>query len=144
MGMIEIGEKDEVERTALAEGFLRLGPESVLAIEEGTVKKGDVLAFAEAAGMLAVKNTPLLIPHCHPIPVSAVDLDFEITREGIKAGCRVSARYRTGVEMEAVAGLSVALLTIWDTVKYLEKDEMGQYPDTSIEGIRIVEKRKGA
>jgi len=90
-----------------------------------------------------VKNTPALIPMCHAIPISAIAVDF---REGdgfIEASVRVKSSGKTGVEMEALTGVSVALLTIWDMVKSAEKDEQGQYPATRIADIRVIEKRKG-
>jgi cyclic pyranopterin phosphate synthase len=80
---------------------------------------------------------------CHPIPIGSVEAKFSLGEDTVEATCRVSAVYRTGVEMEALTGVSVALLTVWDMVKYLEKDEAGQYPETVITGIRVREKRKG-
>jgi cyclic pyranopterin phosphate synthase len=95
------------------------------------------------AATLAVKQTPTLIPLCHPIPLSAIDVDFAYEDNCIGAEVRVRSTGRTGVEMEALTGVSVALLTIWDMVKSAEKDEHGQYPFTRIADIHVVEKKKG-
>ena len=84
-----------------------------------------------------------MIPYCHPVPVMSIDFNFEVEDSKIVVTCRVKAIYRTGVEMEAINGVQVALLTIWDMVKYLEKDETGNYPDTSIGNVAVVYKRKG-
>lgn len=143
MGMIDISEKNIVKRRATAGGFLELAPGTLKEIRQGTVRKGDVLAIAEAAALLAVKSTPNMIPHCHPIPLDHAVVEFELAGDGIGCNCTVGADYRTGVEMEALVGVSAALLTIWDMVKYLEKDERGQYPGTAIKDIRVLKKEKG-
>lgn len=143
MGMIDVSDKEMVPRKATAEGMIMLSRKSLDAIINKSVKKGDVLTFAESAGLLAVKKVPEVIPHCHPIPITSASVEFEILEDGILCRCTVEAVYKTGVEMEALAGATAALLTIWDTVKYLEKDEGGQYPGTRITDIRVVEKRKG-
>ncbi len=142
MGMVDISGKKVVERVAIAEGKIRLREESIEAIKKGSVKKGDVLSIAESAALLAIKNTFLVIPHCHPIPVESASLKFSIEDNDIICRCKVKAPYKTGVEMEALHGVTVALLTIWDMVKYMEKNEKGGYPSTRIHGIRVVEKRK--
>ncbi len=105
-------------------------------------KKGDPFPVAEVAGILAAKRVSELIPLCHPIPLTKVDVSFRIGEDHVEARCRVVADYKTGVEMEALTGVTVALLTLWDMVKYLEKDEEGQYPTTRITEVRVVEKRK--
>lgn len=140
--MVEVGHKREVFRKAIARGRIRLRPETIGLIKSGKTKKGNVLATAQIAGILAVKKTPELIPLCHPIPLTGVDISFELGEDYIEATCEVRAHYKTGVEMEALTGVAVALLTIWDMVKAVEKDESGQYPFTRIEGIRVVEKMK--
>ena len=142
-GMVDISDKKDVSRTAVAVGRIKLSRRSLEAIQYRIVKKGDALETARVAGILAVKNTPSIIPHCHPIPVQSVKIDFTQEDDGIECRCTVSAIYKTGVEMEALTGVSAALLTVWDMVKYLEKDENGQYPGTAIEGIRVVSKTKG-
>jgi cyclic pyranopterin phosphate synthase len=141
--MIDISGKETVHREAEASGVIRLRKTTVGAIREGRVKKGDPLQAAEIACVLAVKKTPELIPLCHPIPITSVNVEFEMGGDSIAARCQVSADYKTGVEMEALTGVTVALLTIWDMVKYLEKDERGQYPSTVITDVKIEEKRKG-
>ena len=141
--MVDIADKESVLRTAEAVGRITLKKETIEAIREGRVKKGDTLAIAEIACIQAVKRTPDLIPMCHQIPLSSVDAAFTLGADYVEVRCRVSATYKTGVEMEALMGVSVALLNIWDMVKYMEKDEAGQYPTTAITGIRVIEKRKG-
>ena len=143
MKMVDITEKAIVERLAVAEGEIVLGRESIEGIKKGTIKKGDVLTTAQVAGMLAVKGTPGLIPLCHPIPeITDIKIEFEIGTERIKCTCEVKGVYKTGLEMEALTGVGVALLTVWDMVKYLEKDAEGQYPRTAIENIKVLEKSK--
>ncbi len=143
MGMIDISEKEKVPRLARAEGKIELGDESIEAIKENKVKKGDVFQVAEISAIQAVKKTPESIPHCHPIPIEGIEVEFEIDENVLKASCEVKAIYKTGVEMEALAGVNSSLLTIWDMVKYLEKDEEGQYPDTKIKDVSVVQKIKG-
>ena len=140
--MVDIAEKPIVKRTAEAQGKIWLQQETIQKIRRGQVEKGDVLAAANVAGILAVKKTPELIPLCHPIPISQVTINFQIDTEDITARCRVMSEYKTGVEMEALVGVSTALLTIWDMVKYLEKDENGQYPHTKIGEIKVLKKKK--
>jgi len=140
--MVEVGQKEVVFRKAIAKGRIRLKPETIRLIQEGKTKKGNVIASAQIAGILAVKRTWEIIPLCHPIPLTGVDITFEFGKDYIEATCEVRAYYKTGVEMEALTGVSVALLTIWDMVKAVEKDEKGQYPFTRIEDIRVVEKIK--
>ena len=141
--MVDISDKEIVHREAVATGRIQLKKETVEAIKGGRIEKGDPLSAAEIACIQAVKKTPELLPFCHPIPVTSINAEFELGEENLGASCRVVADYKTGVEMEALTGVSVALLTVWDMVKYLEKDEAGQYPTTAITGIRVVEKRKG-
>jgi cyclic pyranopterin phosphate synthase len=140
--MIDIGDKFIVRRIARAKGEIELKPETIASIKEGGVKKGDVFTVARVAGINAVKNTPSIIPLCHPIPVDFIGIDFELKENSIVCSCQVKADYKTGVEMEALVGTATALLTIWDMVKYLEKDERGQYPQTRILNIEVVEKTK--
>lgn len=141
--MVDISGKGDVAREATASGKISLRPETLTAIREGTVVKGNVLATARVAATMAVKNTSDLIPMCHPIPISSVFVDFVERGEFIEATVRVKMTGKTGVEMEALTGVAVALLTIWDMVKSAEKDKDGQYPATRIEGIRVLEKKKG-
>ena len=141
--MVDISEKEIVPRKAEATGRIILKKETVAAIRSGKVKKGDPLAVAEIACIQAVKKTPELIPMCHNIPLDNVDAQFVMDDDSVEVRCSVTATYRTGVEMEALTGVSVGLLTIWDMVKYLEKDQQGQYPSTKITDVIVTEKRKG-
>jgi len=142
--MVDISAKNDVIREAVAVGKIFLRPETMNAIRQGTVVKGNVFSTARVAATLSVKNTPALIPMCHAIPVSAIVVDFSEGEGFIEATVRVKSTGKTGVEMEALVGVSVALLTVWDMVKSAEKDADGQYPVTCIQNIRVVEKRKGA
>jgi cyclic pyranopterin phosphate synthase len=141
--MVDISAKNEVIREAAAVGKIFLKPETMNAIRQGTVVKGNVLSTARVAATLSVKNTPSLIPMCHSIPVSAISVDFNEGDGFIEATVRVKSAGKTGVEMEALVGVSIALLTVWDMVKSAEKDSAGQYPVTRIQDIRVIEKSKG-
>jgi len=140
---VDVSEKPVVLREAIAEGFIRLKKETLNLIREGKIEKGDVVSVAKVAGILAAKRTHELIPLCHPIPLEAVEVEVILEDEGVRVKSYVKAHYKTGVEMEALTAVSVALLTVWDMVKKYEKDENGNYPETRIEFIRVVEKRKG-
>ena len=141
--MIDISEKDTVARRAVAAGVIKLKASTVDAIRKGEIKKGDPLTVGEIAAIQAVKKTPDLIPLCHNIPIGKAHVEYTLGETTIEARCTVTTYARTGVEMEALAGVSIALLNIWDMTKYLEKDEDGQYPDTVITDIRVIEKVKG-
>jgi len=143
MGMVDVTDKPVVRRRAEAEGKIRLTPGTLRKITEGKIKKGDPLLVAEVAAMNAAKQTHLLIPHCHQIPLDTVSVTFDRMDDGLKARCLVSAQARTGVEMEALVGVTMALNTVWDMVKYLEKDDQGQYPATWMGDIRVIRKEKG-
>lgn len=125
-----------------ASGFIRLKKETLEKIRSKEVPKGDVLAVAQTAAIMAVKRTTEMIPLTHPIPITGVDVDLKIEDNGVRAEVEVRSIGQTGVEMEALAGVTGALLTIWDMVKGLEKDAAGQYPTTAIEEIRVVKKVK--
>jgi len=141
--MVDVSEKKVVSRTAEAMGEIILHPDTVTAIREGTIKKGNVIAVSKTAGIMAAKRTAEIIPLCHQIPLSSIDVSFSFAEDKILATCKVVALYVTGVEMEALVGVTSALLSIWDMVKYLEKDEEGQYPTARLENIRVTMKRKG-
>lgn len=140
--MVDISGKEASLRIARARGEIKLRKDTIKSIKEGCIKKGEVIGTAQTAATLAAKNTPNLIPLCHPIPITSVDVSFEIGEEIIACECEVKAHYSTGVEMESLVGVSIALLTIWDMVKYLEKDEKGQYPTTQISNIKVASKQK--
>ena len=141
--MVEISGKKDVKRVARASGKIRLRKATIKRIKEGAVEKGNVLATAQVAATLAVKKTSDLIPMCHPLKITGVEVDFNISGDEIEAIVEVTTVGKTGVEMEAITGVSVALLTIWDMVKSIEKDEEGQYPVTRISDIRVIKKIKG-
>jgi len=140
--MVDIGRKPDVPRRAVARGEIHLRPETVRAIREGRVAKGDPLAAAEVAGLQAVKSTWQALPHCHPIPLTSASVEFDVRRDRVECTTTVEATYKTGVEMEALYGCAVSLLTVWDMVKAREKDARGQYPSARIEGVRVVAKQK--
>lgn len=142
LNMVDVSHKPVVKRIAEAEGKIKLKPETIHKIQQEQIEKGDVFSAADLAGILAVKKTPELIPLCHLIPLSKVDINFTVHRKHITVRCTVIGEYKTGVEMEALVGVNTALLTIWDMVKYLEKDEEGQYPNTEITGIKVLKKKK--
>jgi cyclic pyranopterin phosphate synthase len=141
--MIDISGKGSVKRVAIAEGCLTLKKSTLLAISANRVKKGDVITASKLAGIQAAKGTSALLPLCHQIPLTAVELEMGIKDGRLVCRCKVSAEYKTGVEMEALVGVTTALLNAWDMVKYLEKDTRGQYPGTEISGIRVTSKTKG-
>jgi cyclic pyranopterin phosphate synthase len=141
--MVDITDKPCVPRAATASGTIRLKASTVEAVRSGRIRKGDVLTTARLAALMAVKDAPRMMPMCHAIPITGVDVSFELEPERIRAAVTVRSVGRTGVEMEALAGVAVALVNVWDMVKYLEKDGTGNYPETEIEGIRVLEKRKG-
>jgi cyclic pyranopterin phosphate synthase len=143
LGMMDVSDKGVSHRTSEAEGEIWLKPETIKAIINGKIKKGDPMEVATVAGILAAKKTHELIPHCHQIPITSVTLNFQLEEDHVKATCVVAADYKTGVEMDALTGVTMALLTIWDMVKYLEKDKEGQYPITRISDVRVVTKTKG-
>lgn len=140
--MVDVSDKPVVKRIAEAEGKIWLQPETIEKIRRGLVEKGDVFSAANIAGILATKKTPELIPLCHLIPLSRVDISFTVHEKYVTTKCLVVGECKTGVEMEALIGVSAALLTIWDMVKYLEKDEKGQYPHTKISEIKVLKKIK--
>lgn len=142
MGMVDVGDKPVIRRVAEAAGKIMLSRKTIEEIKAGRIRKGDPMQVAEVAGMNAAKQTSLLIPHCHHIPLDLVRIDFRVHEDSVEAHGTVSAQARTGVEMEALLGVSVALNTLWDMVKYLEKDEQGQYPETRITDIRVLKKEK--
>jgi len=143
MTMVDVSEKPEVFREATAMGIIRLKPETIRLIEDGRIAKGDPLYTAKIAGILAAKKTSALIPLCHPLPLTKVEVEAKIlSNSTVQVSSTVKTKAQTGVEMEALAATAVSLLTIWDMVKQYEKDVKGQYPTTAIENIRVVKKVK--
>jgi cyclic pyranopterin phosphate synthase len=143
MSMVDVSRKPEVFRQATAIGKIKLKAETLRRIREGKVEKGDVTSLAKAAGILAAKKTSELIPLCHPLPLTSVDITIElVNKTTISVEAVVKAYAKTGVEMEALAAVSAALLTIWDMTKQYEKNREGQYPTTIISDIRVLQKVK--
>ena len=134
--MVDVGGKAESRRVAVAEGRIAMSAEALAAIRDGTVPKGDVLAAARIAGIMAAKRTAELIPLCHPLALDAVTVDFEIEDGAVRVIASASLTGRTGVEMEALTAASIVLLTIYDMAKALDKGMI-------ISGIRLLEKRGG-
>ncbi|MCL7475795.1 MAG: cyclic pyranopterin monophosphate synthase MoaC [ANME-2 cluster archaeon] len=140
--MVDVGGKPESARSAVASGHIQLKATTIHAIRSRTIEKGNVLATARIAAVQAVKRTWDTIPMCHQIPITHVDVEFDVKDDRVEAVVEVRSVGKTGVEMEALHGVSVALLTVWDMVKSAEKDETGNYPGTLISDIRVVEKVK--
>jgi len=140
--MVEVSDKPVVKRTAISRGKIHLNKETIDLIEKQEIKKGNVLTTAQIAAISAVKSTHHLIPLCHSLKITGVDVAFNVGKEDIEVELSVTTLGKTGVEMEALTGTSVALLTIWDMVKSVEKDGNGQYPDTKISDIVVVKKEK--
>lgn len=141
--MADITLKKEVLRQAVASGKIQLKPSTISRIRKGRIAKGDPIAAAEVAAVLAAKNTPQTLPFCHPIPITNVQTEAKIDSSSIAVQSTVKTTARTGVEMEALNAASTYLLTLWDMVKQYEKDARGQYPDTRIVDIRVLTKSKG-
>ena len=136
--MVNVGDKPDTQRVALAKGEVLLKPETVALIRQGLLKKGDVLSVAQVAGIMAAKKTSELIPLCHPISIHQVEVTLELSNDlpGVLISARVVTIGKTGVEMEALTAVSVAALTVYDMVKSVEKTG-------KIQNIRLVEKHGG-
>jgi cyclic pyranopterin phosphate synthase len=136
--MVDVGAKAETARNAAAEGSIRMSADALAAIERNALAKGDALATARIAGIMAAKRTAELVPLCHPIVLTDVGVDFEIDRSlpGVRVSAWASTRGRTGVEMEALTAVSVALLTVYDMTKSLDRE-------MEISGIRLTAKSGG-
>jgi cyclic pyranopterin phosphate synthase len=135
--MVDITERSTVKRKATAKGRIYLFAETIDAVKNSRVERGEVLAAAQIAGIHGVKATCDLIPMCQTIPLTRSDIQFRFKRDHIECICEVQADYKTGVEMEALVGVTTALLTIWDMVKYMEKDEDRNYNGTKISDIEV-------
>lgn len=134
--MVDVGHKAPTVRSATASGFIRMAPATLAAVRDGSGPKGDVLAAARIAGIMAAKKTGDLIPLCHPLALDTVSVDFSFEDCGIKVIARAALTGKTGVEMEALTAASLALLTIYDMAKALEKGMV-------IEHVRLIEKTGG-
>lgn len=134
--MVDVGAKAVTARTAVAEGFIRMNPAAHKALTDGSHPKGDAIAAARIAGIMAAKKTGELIPLCHPLALESVTVDFTSESDGIRVRSEASLTGKTGVEMEAMTATSVALLTLYDMGKSLDKG-------MRIEAIRLLEKTGG-
>jgi cyclic pyranopterin phosphate synthase len=143
--MVNVSGKPEIFREAAARGTIKLKPETIQLIKDGKIAKGDPLYTAKISGILAAKKTSELVPLCHPLPLTSVEIEAKVVNgSNVEISAVVRTRAQTGVEMEALTAVSVALLTVWDMTKQYEKDAAGQYPDTAIENIHVVKKLKRA
>jgi cyclic pyranopterin phosphate synthase len=133
--MVKVGHKPVQRRRAVAEGKLLCAPATIRALKKNALPKGDVLTVAQIAGIQAAKRTSDLIPLCHPLPLSHVEINFRVRASAIEVVCTAETSAQTGVEMEALTGVSVAALTLYDMCKAVDKQ-------MRIEGIRVVEKAK--
>jgi cyclic pyranopterin monophosphate synthase len=134
--MVDVGAKPVTRREATAECFVRMAPDTVRAIREATVAKGDALGVARVAGIMAAKRTPELIPLCHPLPITSVEVDCDVREDGVMVVATVRVTGQTGVEMEALTAAAVAGLTLIDMVKALEKG-------VHLENVRLMVKTGG-
>jgi cyclic pyranopterin monophosphate synthase len=135
VNMVDVGSKPDQVRTATAEGFIRLASATVQLIRESQIKKGDVLTIAEIAGIQAGKKTSELIPLCHPLPITKIDVEAELTSTGVKISSLAKCTGKTGIEMEALTAVSVALLTIYDMCKAVDKN-------MEITQVKLIGKKK--
>ena len=136
--MVDVSAKDDTKRTAIVRGVVRLAPETLAMLKENALPKGDVLTTAKIAGIQAAKRTSDLIPMCHPLPISYVDIRFNVVDEDsvIELECEVRTTYKTGIEMEALVGAQIAAATIYDMCKAVQKDIV-------IDACRLVYKSGG-
>ena len=140
--MVNVGEKPDTSRRAVAAGEIHLQPATVEAIRANDLKKGDVLSTARIGAVQAVKHTWETVPMCHQIPITNVDTEFAVEEDRVTMTVAVETTGKTGCEMEALVGVTTGLNVVWDMVKAAEKDDDGQYPDTSIRNVRVLAKEK--
>jgi cyclic pyranopterin phosphate synthase len=136
--MVDVAGKPETHRVAVATGSIRMRPETLALVTSGTAKKGDVLGVARIAAIQGAKRTAELVPLCHPVPLTSVAIEFSVDEPAARIECRatVECTARTGVEMEALTAVQVALLTIYDMCKAVDRG-------MTMDGIRVLEKRGG-
>jgi cyclic pyranopterin phosphate synthase len=134
--MVDVGEKQTTHRIAIAEGLIRMQPETLAMIAAGTHSKGDVLGIARIAGIMAAKKTAELIPLCHPLALTRVEIELKPSDDAVHCVARVETRGQTGVEMEALNATQVALLTIYDMCKAVDRGMV-------IDHVRLLEKHGG-
>ncbi len=142
LSMIDITAKPVVYRQATATGKIIVKEETISRIKSGDIEKGDPISISRVSAVLAAKATSAIIPLCHPLSLSNVQISENFGDGEISVTVTVKAAAKTGVEMEALTAVSAALLTIWDMTKQYEKDKAGQYPTTRIEDIRVIRKTK--
>jgi len=135
--MVDVGDKPEEQRIARATGLISLGSQTIALVREGMMKKGDVITVAEIAGIQAAKNTSQLIPLCHNLLLTKVEVTCHVEEEGIRAESMVKCTGQTGVEMEALTAVSIALLTVYDMCKAVDKEMV-------IKEVRLLSKEKKA
>jgi cyclic pyranopterin phosphate synthase len=133
--MVDVGNKPVQLRIAVAEGFIRLQPETVQLIRENQIKKGDVLTVSEIAGIQAAKKTSELVPLCHPLALTKVEVKAQLKENGVHVSCTTKCNGQTGVEMEALTGVQIALLTVYDMCKAVDKTMV-------MEQIHLIKKTK--
>lgn len=134
--MVDVSAKDVTARVATAECFVRMAPATVAAIRDNSLKKGDALQVARIAAIMAAKRTPELIPLCHPLPISGIDVDLDVQDEGVRVEVTARVTGRTGVEIEVLTGAAVAGVTLIDMVKSMERG-------VTIEQVRLLHKAGG-
>jgi cyclic pyranopterin monophosphate synthase len=140
---VDVSKKPVVYREATATGRIRLKKSTVGLIKKGGLEKGDAVSLASMTAIVAAKATPAIVALCHPLKIEKVEPRVRLGPGWVEVTVTVAAHERTGVEMEALTAVSVALLNIWDVVKAYEKDPAGQYPGTRIESVRVTSKVKG-
>ena len=139
---VDISGKPIIYREATAVGRIKLKPTTIGLIKKGKLEKGDPVSIASTTAVLAAKQTPSMVALCHPLRIEETVPSIRIGRDWVEVSVKVGAHEKTGVEMEALTAVAVALLNIWDVVKTHEKDQTGQYPSTEIGPIRVVRKVK--
>jgi cyclic pyranopterin phosphate synthase len=142
--MVDVGDKADTARRAVARGEIRLQESTVAAVRADEIGKGDVLATARVGAVQAVKHTWETVPMCHQIPITNVETDFELDEDVIMLSVAVETTGKTGCEMEALEGVTTGLNVVWDMVKSAEKDADGEYPETRIADVEVTEKTKRA
>jgi cyclic pyranopterin phosphate synthase len=140
--MVDISSKEVIIREARAEGEIKLKPSTIARLRSGRIEKGDAIAAAEIAAIMATKGTPGILPFCHTIPISTVSTSHRFGKDRVRVESYVKGQAKTGVEMEALTAAATFLLTIWDMTKQYEKDAKGQYPNTAITYLKVKEKVK--
>ena len=138
--MVDVGEKADSQRRAVAQGHIDLQPSTVEAIRADGIEKGDVLATARIGAIQAVKHTWETIPMCHQIPITNVETEFDVGEDAVELTVAVETIGKTGCEMEALEGVTTGLNVVWDMVKAAEKNDDGEYPATRIGDVEVIEK----